>query len=69
MSDENTELTTPVVDAGRRYFGIGRNAAYRAAKAGDIPCVKIGGRLFASVPAIETMLRNAGKVRAENAQS
>jgi hypothetical protein len=68
MSDENTEFTMHVVDAGRRFFGIGRNAAYRAAKAGDIPCVKIGGRLFASVPAIELMLRNAGKAGTASAE-
>jgi hypothetical protein len=57
--------TTSIVEAGRRYFDLGRDASYRAAKAGQIPCVRIGGRLFASVPAIERMLLEAGKPRKE----
>jgi hypothetical protein len=59
--------TMHVVQAGRRYFNLGRDASYRAAKSGDIPCVKIGGRLFASIPAIERMLMEAGKPRREDA--
>jgi hypothetical protein len=59
--------TMDVVEAGRRYFDLGRDASYRAAKTGDIPCVRVGGRLFASIPAIEKMLLEAGKPRAEDA--
>jgi hypothetical protein len=64
-TDTEDRPTMGIVEAGRRYFGLGRDASYRAAKAGDIPCVKIGGRLFASIPAIEVMLRQAGKDRTE----
>jgi hypothetical protein len=52
--------TMAVVDAGRRYFNLGRNAAYDAAKRGDIPVIRIGGKIVAVVPAIERMLANAG---------
>jgi hypothetical protein len=55
--------TMSVPEAGRRFFGIGENASYAAAKAGEIPCVRIGGRVFASVPAIRKMLLEAGKPR------
>jgi hypothetical protein len=39
---------------------MGRDASRRAAKTGQIPCVKIGDRYFASIPAIEAMIANAG---------
>lgn len=41
--------TISVPDAGRLFFGLARNAAYDAAKAGDIPTVKIGGRIMVPV--------------------
>lgn len=60
MSNDDIKLTMSVPAAGRRFFGLGKNASYRAAGSGDLPCVKIGGRLFASIPAIEKMLLEAG---------
>jgi hypothetical protein len=53
--------TMDVPEAGKRYFGLGKNASYEAAKRGEIPIIKIGGRLRAVVPAIERMLEQAGK--------
>lgn len=44
-----TRPTISVPDAGRLFFGLARNAAYDAAKAGDIPTVKIGGRIMVPV--------------------
>lgn len=41
--------TISVPDAGKLFFGLARNAAYDAAKAGDIPTVKIGGRIMVPV--------------------
>lgn len=41
--------TIPVPDAGRLFFGIGRNAAYDAAKAGIIPTIQVGSRKVAIV--------------------
>lgn len=48
--------TIPVPDAGKLFFGIGRNAAYDAARKGDIPTVDIGGRKMAVVSAIAAKL-------------
>jgi len=45
-----------VPEAGQRYFGLGRNASYAAATRGDLPTIKVGGRIFVSIPALERML-------------
>jgi len=34
---DNTEWTVSVPEAGKRYFGLGRNASYEAARRGDNP--------------------------------
>jgi hypothetical protein len=52
--------TMSVPEAGARYFGLGRNASYAAARRGDIPTVDIGSRRFAVVAAIERKLSQAG---------
>ena len=41
--------TISVPEAGRLFFGLARNAAYDAAKSGDIPTIKIGGRIMVPV--------------------
>lgn len=38
-------LALSVPEAGRRLYGIGRDAAYAAAERGEIPCQKVGRRL------------------------
>ena len=53
--------TLSVPEAGRIYFDLGMNSSYEAAKRGDIPTIKIGGKIRALVPAIEQML--AGKTK------
>jgi hypothetical protein len=56
MSDHVTEWeakTLPVPEAGRRYFGLGRNASYEAAKRGDIPTIRLGRLLRVPVIAME----------------
>lgn len=50
--------TISVPTAGRVYFGLGRNAAYEAAKRGDIPTIRIGKLLRVPVVALERMLEN-----------
>jgi hypothetical protein len=55
--------TLSVPEAGRIYFDLGLNASYEAAKRGDIPTIKIGGKIRALVPAIERMLEQAGKTK------
>lgn len=53
---ETKRPTMPVPAAGRKYYGLGRNASYAAAKRGDIPTITIGRRIFAIVSAIERQL-------------
>ena len=42
-------------DTGR-ILGIGRNAVYAAAERGDIPTIRIGGRLLVLKAALDRML-------------
>ena len=44
--------TISVPDAGSLFFGLGRCASYEAARRGDIPTIKIGGRLLVPVVAL-----------------
>jgi len=55
--------TLSVPEAGRIYFDLGMNASYEAARRGDIPTIKIGGKIRAIVPAIEAMLEQSGKTK------
>jgi hypothetical protein len=61
---EECPLTLSVPDAGKRYFGLCRNAAYDAAARGDIPTIKIGRLLRVPVRALEKMLDRAGEAAA-----
>jgi hypothetical protein len=58
LSDE--PLTISVPEAGEKYFGLCRNAAYAAADRGEIPTIKIGRLLRVPVRALERMLDQAG---------
>ena len=49
-------LTLSVPEAGERYYGIGRNAAYRAAERGEIPTIRVGNLLRVPVIRMERML-------------
>jgi len=60
MSEE-TLLTISVPEAGKRYFGLCRNASYEAAARGEIPVVRIGKLLRVPVRALERMLDRAGE--------
>jgi hypothetical protein len=48
--------TIPIPAAGSVFYGISRNAAYDAARRGEIPTVEIGGRKLAVVSAIAAKL-------------
>ena len=52
--------TISVPEAGR-WLGIGRNAAYEAARRGDIPTIRIGRLLRVPVAALERKLEEAGR--------
>ncbi|MGA8698618.1 MAG: hypothetical protein WB689_33245 [Xanthobacteraceae bacterium] len=51
-----TAKTVSVPDAGKRYFGLAKNASYAAAARGEIPVIRIGGRLRVPVCQLERML-------------
>jgi hypothetical protein len=53
--------TVSVPEAGRRWLGIGRNAAYEAARRGDIPTIRIGRLLRVPVVALERKLEEVGR--------
>lgn len=48
--------TISVPDAGRLFFGLARNAAYDAAKSGDIQTIKVGGRIVVPVAPLAAKL-------------
>jgi hypothetical protein len=58
---KNTPLTIPVPEAGKRYFGLSRNASYDAAARGDLPTIRIGRLLRVPIRALEKMLDRAGE--------
>jgi hypothetical protein len=54
-------LTISVPEAGKKYFGLSRNASYDAASRGELPVVKIGRLLRVPVRLLERMLDEARK--------
>jgi len=58
------QKTLSVPEAGERYFGLSRNASYEAAKRGEIPTIKIGGRIFVPIVAMERLLLGEHQVAA-----
>ena len=61
-------LVYTVPEAGR-LLGLGRNAAYEAAKRGDIPTLRMGRRLLVPKIPFHGMLGIAGTVTATAAQT
>lgn len=54
--NNNLPMTMSAPEAGKAYFDLSRNAAYAAAKRGDIPTIKIGKLLRVPVRALEQKL-------------
>lgn len=52
-----------VPEAGKKYFGLSRNASYDAAARGEIPTIKIGRLLKVPIVALDRMLEKAGADR------
>jgi excisionase family DNA binding protein len=52
----NEERQTLTVTEASKALGISRNKAYEAAKRGEIPTIKIGGRILVPRAAFERML-------------
>jgi len=59
MDQDCKTLTVP--EAGRRYFDLGRNASYEAARRGDIPTIRIGRLLRVPVVQMERKLESASE--------
>jgi excisionase family DNA binding protein len=53
-TDSGVPLTTTIEEAAR-LLGIGRNAAYEAAKTGQIPTIQIGRRKLVPVAKLRAM--------------
>jgi len=61
--ETETPWTMSVPEAGKKYYGLERNAAYRAAARGDIPTKRIGGVLRALPRVIEENLSKESQER------
>jgi len=57
--DGDEPKTVSVPEAGRRWFGIGRNASYEAARRGEIPTIRMGRLLRVPVVALQRKLEQA----------
>jgi excisionase family DNA binding protein len=54
--DSHIERQTLTVEEAARVLGIGRSAAYLAARRGDLPVIRIGRRYVVPRLALERML-------------
>ena len=50
------EITISVEEAGRRYFDVSKNTAYRLVEDGTIPVIKIGRLLRVPVRGLEALV-------------
>lgn len=48
--------TISVPDAGEVFYGLAKNASYEAAKRGDIPTIRIGGKIVVPVVKVADQL-------------
>ena len=62
--DNPEPKTISVPEAGKQYFGLAKNASYEAAARGEIPVIKIGGRLRVPVCQLERMLEGSDRAEA-----
>jgi excisionase family DNA binding protein len=53
--------TLSIPEAGKA-LGIGRSAAYEAARTGQLPTIRIGKRLLVPIVALERLLERANSV-------
>jgi hypothetical protein len=59
--EQEAPKTMSVPAAGRKYYGIGRNLSYDAARRGEIPTIRVGRLLRVPVAAMERRLERAGE--------
>ena len=55
------QAKTITVTQASELLGVSRNAAYQAARAGEIPVIRIGRRLLVPKVAFDRMLESAGQ--------
>lgn len=55
-----TERHTMTIEEAAQALGIGRTAAYKAARNGELPTIRLGRRLVVPVAALERMLAGEG---------
>jgi excisionase family DNA binding protein len=55
MAKIQKRLTVSVAEAGQR-LGIGRNHAYECVRSGELPVIRLGGKMVVSVAVLEHML-------------
>jgi excisionase family DNA binding protein len=54
MNDKERQTLT--IEEAARSLGVGRNAAYDAARRGDLPVIRLGRRLIVPRAALEQLL-------------
>jgi excisionase family DNA binding protein len=54
------ERKTMTIPEAAKMLGISRNAAYQAAKRGELPVIRIGRLVLVSVPALQRMIEQGG---------
>ena len=59
MTTHNPKRSTMSIEEAAETLGIGRTGAYQAARRGEIPVIRIGGRLLVPRAALEKMLDGA----------
>jgi excisionase family DNA binding protein len=55
------ERATYSVPEAAKRLGVGRGTAYEAVRKGEIPSIKVGGRILVPREALEKMLESAGQ--------
>ena len=55
------ERATYSVPEAAKRLGVGRGTAYEAVRKGEIPSIKVGGRILVPREALEKMLKSAGQ--------
>lgn len=50
------EITISVEEAGRRYFGVSKNTAYKLAEDGTIPTIRVGRLLRVPIRGMEARI-------------
>ena len=57
---ETCKRATLSVEEAAKRLGIGRNQAYAAAKAGELPTIHIGRRILVPTAALDRLLQTKG---------